>query len=437
MLMQLQKIVAQADETDWLTHLYLVGCFFLLLAVPPLRAEEAAGTSLFDGKSFEGWVLPSGPDAGNFTIRDGLIHIEGGSGWVHTVKKYSNFTLKAVVRFTSADGSGNSGIFVRSTDTSTFARGWPGKSFEVETRDMNVNAGLSPPWAGQILRLPSGPARAPEGLASFDSAAAKRAYKKTGEWNTFEVVAHDDRVWVFVNGEHLSTVDNVANADGYIGLQSETGVIEFKSLDIVEHPLAAGPAQYVSLFDGKELNGWTVDKAQHAGNFSVRDGVLHIEGEGGWLRSRRQYSDFVLRFEFRILADNAVSGVFLRTPASGTFENGWPADSVEVRLRNLANPPGVVGDPRWPGAILRNASTEGTSFFDSAAAIRANKGKEQWQLCEIEARGEELNVKLNGIPVSRALDVPHARGGYLGFRAGAGAIEIRSIEIIDRMGEGR
>ena len=57
-------------------------------------------------------------------------------------------------------------------------------------------------------------------------------------------------------------------------------------------PAAAG---FTPLFDGKTLNNWVVDGSQYSKNFSVRDGILHIEGDGGWLRSSRQYGDFTLR----------------------------------------------------------------------------------------------------------------------------------------------
>src|SRR5437763_730357 len=60
----------------------------------------------------------------------------------------------------------------------------------------------------------------------------------------------------------------------------------------------------VPLFDGKTLNNWTVDDPEYSNNFSVRNGLLHVEGVGGWLRSARQYSDYTLRVEFRYLTED-------------------------------------------------------------------------------------------------------------------------------------
>ena len=61
---------------------------------------------------------------------------------------------------------------------------------------------------------------------------------------------------------------------------------------------AQTPAGIISLFDGKTLNGWTVDN-DYAKNFSIKDGLLHIEGQGGWLKSPKQYSDFTIKMEVR------------------------------------------------------------------------------------------------------------------------------------------
>src|SRR5262245_14322822 len=93
-----------------------------------------------------------------------------------------------------------------------------------------------------------------------------------------------------------------------------------------QSPVNAG---FTPLFDGKSLNNWTVDSA-YSKNFLVKNGMLHIEGEGGWLRSNRQYGDFTLRLSFRYLTEDpgtgrvGVSGVFLRTPGTSSYQSGWP-----------------------------------------------------------------------------------------------------------------
>ena len=66
---------------------------------------------------------------------------------------------------------------------------------------------------------------------------------------------------------------------------------------------------FVSLFDGKTLDGWHL---MNGAKFVVEDGVIkHNEGHG-WLRSDKEYADFILRLEFRFLKPKQDGGVFLR-----------------------------------------------------------------------------------------------------------------------------
>src|SRR5207249_3893202 len=57
------------------------------------------------------------------------------------------------------------------------------------------------------------------------------------------------------------------------------------------------------LFNGKDLTGWVSDNTQ-ATEWRVKDGTVSVTGNGakdsGWLLTERDYTDFVLRFEFRL-----------------------------------------------------------------------------------------------------------------------------------------
>ena len=67
--------------------------------------------------------------------------------------------------------------------------------------------------------------------------------------------------------------------------------------------LAAMPADekgFVSLFDGRTLDGWTVRDGP-ASAFYARDGAIVIHESAGfptWLRSNREYENFDFRCEF-------------------------------------------------------------------------------------------------------------------------------------------
>src|SRR5262245_4956815 len=192
---------------------------------------------------------------------------------------------------------------------------------------------------------------------------------------------------------------------------------------------------FVPLFDGKSLNNWVVDGGTYAKNFSVQAGVLGVQGEGGWLRSSRQYGDFTLRLGFRYLTEDpssgrvGVSGVFLRTPGTSTYGSAWPDNSLEVQLANRqGGRPAIPGDARWGGAVLRHGNPVGPTSFDSRLALQSYVRTGDWHTLEIQAIDDSIHVTLN----DNYLGVASAGGsgrGFIGLQAETGAIEFRSVEI--------
>jgi hypothetical protein len=182
--------------------------------------------SLFDGKSLQGWTVTSSTPT-TFSIKDGFINVEGNSGWLKSDRQYSDFQLRVEVRFLTDNA--DSGVFVRAVGDSIFLRGWPGNSFQVQARDVTRNQTANPILIGNIYR--HGNARAE---TNFDSAAALQAAKKTGEWQTLDIEVSGDRLTVSLNGTLITTAAGIANPAGYIGLQGEAGIVEYKSIQIRE-----------------------------------------------------------------------------------------------------------------------------------------------------------------------------------------------------------
>jgi hypothetical protein len=183
---------------------------------------------------------------------------------------------------------------------------------------------------------------------------------------------------------------------------------------------------HVPLFKGT-LDGWVIENTQ-ANNFTVRDGVLRVEGPQGWLRSAAQYADFELRVEFRFLTDDADSGIFLRAPgpASNIFMRGWPANAYQVQVRDISRNKST--NPIWIGNLYRHRVAAGETSFDDQAVLAAVKPTGEWQSLEIVASGVDLAVKLNGAAVTRATNIVNARG-FIGIQGETGVLEYRSIAI--------
>jgi hypothetical protein len=80
---------------------------------------------------------------------------------------------------------------------------------------------------------------------------------------------------------------------------------------------------WTSLFNGKDLTGWTCRK----NGWHVADGVITWRRRSGFLWSAEQYGNFVLDLEFK-LAKKTNSGVFVRTAS----KRNWLHTGIEVQI---------------------------------------------------------------------------------------------------------
>ena len=91
-------------------------------------------------------------------------------------------------------------------------------------------------------------------------------------------------------------------------------------------------AQKVSLFNGKDLTGWTVHGTE---KWYVDHGQLVCESgpdkEYGYLSTNKNYKNFEFSVQFKQEA-NGNSGVFFRSSIEGVKINGW---QVEVAPKGL------------------------------------------------------------------------------------------------------
>ena len=186
---------------------------------------------------------------------------------------------------------------------------------------------------------------------------------------------------------------------------------------------------FVSLFDGKSLQGWQpVEKVGEG--YLVADGVLICPAEGGGnLFTEREYADFVLRFEFR-LQEGSNNGVGIRSPLVG--DAAYQGLEIQV-LDNHS--------PQYKDK-LRPTQYHG-SVYDLAPARRGFlKPTGEWNQEEIRALGRQITVTLNGtVIVDFDLDSvtdPEVlekhpgvarQSGHIGFLGHGTKVEFRNIRI--------
>ena len=193
--------------------------------------------------------------------------------------------------------------------------------------------------------------------------------------------------------------------------------------------LASEPG-FVSLFDGKTLNGWTL-LGKTGDGYVVKDGKIVLpHGGGGNLFTEKEFSDLILRFEFK-LSDGSNNGLAFRAPLQ--------ARSVHVEgneIQILDN-----NSERYKD-IIKPWQVHGSLYHVFPAKTGYLKKTGEWNEQEVTALGRHLKVVLNGHTI---LDVnlddvkdpeilkEHTglkrKSGHLGFLGHNEPIEFRNIRI--------
>jgi hypothetical protein len=187
---------------------------------------------------------------------------------------------------------------------------------------------------------------------------------------------------------------------------------------------------FVPLFDGKSLDGWKLVRGSGPG-YEARDGLLVCRaGTGGIFYADGEFSDFVLRFEFR-LEPGGNNGVAIRAPLEGN-----PAyTGMEIQ---------ILDDYAEKYADLKPWQYHGSVYGIFAAKRGALKKAGEWNEEEIACRGTQIRVTLNGTVIidndlaavkDEALIKSHPgikrSSGRIGFMSHGSLVEFRNIRIKD------
>ncbi|MGI6419083.1 MAG: 3-keto-disaccharide hydrolase [Thermoguttaceae bacterium] len=201
-------------------------------------------------------------------------------------------------------------------------------------------------------------------------------------------------------------------ARDYYGTRTILAVVTLFLLGGSNMSLAAGKAEegFVSLFDGKTLSGWHL---MNGAKFVVEDGVIkHNEGRG-WLRSDKEYADFIVRLEFRFMKPKQDGGVFLRSVKEG---KNWPDQKYEVQVENTRRMAMIFGAKHDLNVEL---------------VQKVLKPVGEWNEYDIKIVGSRIEVRLNDELVSTSDSATTLKRGYLGLQGEDGAHEYRNFRIKD------
>jgi len=367
------------------------------LIAQPSSTPEPGFKPLFDGKTLAGWKLMNKSGTG-YEVRDGMIICpKEGGGNLFTEKEYANFIYR--FEFKLSEGA-NNGIGIRAPLEGDAA--YMGMEVQVLDNTSPQYANLRPDqYHGSI----------------YGAVAAKRgALKKTGEWNSQEIMANGRNVKVTLNGKVIVDADlndvrdlaalrdhpGLLREKGHIGFLGHNAYVEFRNLrinELAETPAKDNvpPAGFKALFNGKDLTGWKglvadplkrakmstdeLKAAQATADQRMRDhwhpteGALVFDGKGDNLCTLKDYADFEMYVDWKI-TEKGDSGIYLR---------GSPQVQIWDMTDTRPNPKALGS-----GGLYNNQKNP------SGPLVNADNPVGQWNRFRILMTGEKVTIYLNG-----------------------------------------
>ena len=163
-----------------------------------------------------------------------------------------------------------------------------------------------------------------------------------------------------------------------------------------------GSGLWTSLFNGKNLSGWT----QRGGTakYKVENGTIvgysKMNTDNSFLCTQKDYGDFILEFEFMV--DDALnSGVQLRSHSTKSYQKGRVHGyQFEIDPAPRAWTGGIYDEARrgWLYPMIKNTGAQ-TAFKNN-----------QWNSARVEAIGNRIRTWVNGIACADLLDDADASG---------------------------
>jgi hypothetical protein len=315
---------------------------------------ESGMTTLFDGKSLDGWSVADGPESA-FYVDDGAIVAHESSGfptWLRSARRYENFDFRGEF---FVKGWMNSGIYLHAPD-----------------HGRNIWCGMKVNIFHQVDAQP-----APESMGSIFPIVPplKVNVRNKGEWNTFRIVMDWPRLRVWTNGEAIHDLDVESVPElrhrlrtGYLGLESLSYPIRFRNLRVRELP---SKISWTTLFESPaDMAKWHLSDGKPL--FRALGSVLHADGDGHFATNEK-YRDFELQMYVRHVPHHN-GGVLFRTAGTGSRGKHY-----EIQLHD-------VEGAHYPTGSLYSVKR--------GSYPRIEPG--QWWLFQLRVKDATCLVRING-----------------------------------------
>jgi len=173
----------------------------------------------------------------------------------------------------------------------------------------------------------------------------------------------------------------------------------------LSHEAAGQANRMVMLTDGTSMNNF--DQVGDA-NWRIAERTVTAFQGNGFLVTKQPYGDFRIRAEFWVDED-ANSGIFIRCD-DGVRPSGTSCYEVNIFENNPTRANGT-------GAIVNVAKVE-----------QVPQTALKWNVIEVEAKGSQLNVSVNGMRTASVQDTKHARG-RIALQYNGGIVRWHKVEI--------
>lgn len=196
----------------------------------------------------------------------------------------------------------------------------------------------------------------------------------------------------------------------------------------------------VSLFNGKDLSGWTVDIPKLDDNpngksaFIVRKGLLVSLGvPNGHLITKTEHQDYRLEVEYRFAAKPGNCGVLVHASTPRALYKMFPK-SIEVQMnhKHAGDFWCIVEDITVPDMEKRRGPkekwgiTEGKNRRILNLTDNSEKPVGQWNRLVIECLKDEVKVWVNGDLVNHGSKCT-AQKGHIAIQAEGSEVEFRKM----------
>ena len=169
----------------------------------------------------------------------------------------------------------------------------------------------------------------------------------------------------------------------------------------------SGSKKWLSLFDGKTLNGWKV--LNGTAEYKVENGeIVGISKTGSpntFLATEKNYSDFILEYEMK-MESGLNSGVQIRSNSINDYKNGR-VHGYQVECDD--------SERRWSGGIYDEARRGWLYSLEYNQSAKSAFKNGEWNKYRVEAIGNSIRTWINGQPVANLVDDLTAEG-FIGLQ---------------------